>query len=192
MTRLQALKTGRLIQFSAEAGAILGRAAWPSGTCSRPMGVTRGRRSRSPTICWMRRAQRGNRQDRRQGCRRRQGDPGRLLGVERARAQAEMLARQAAGASGQFWRTRRSCCARWPLRRGPAELSGERAQHESPGAAPARRRTPFWTGFGIRRICGISRRSSCEQLADELRAETIERGIGDRGASGRLRWAWWN
>lgn len=29
ITRLQAMKTGRLIQFSAEAGAILGRAPWP-------------------------------------------------------------------------------------------------------------------------------------------------------------------
>ncbi|MBV9735653.1 MAG: polyprenyl synthetase family protein [Acidisphaera sp.] len=29
IVRLQALKTGRLIQFSAEAGAILGRAPWP-------------------------------------------------------------------------------------------------------------------------------------------------------------------
>jgi farnesyl diphosphate synthase len=29
VTRLQALKTGRLIQYSAEAGAILGRAPWP-------------------------------------------------------------------------------------------------------------------------------------------------------------------
>ncbi len=32
VARLQALKTGRLIQFSAEAGAILGRAPWPVRT----------------------------------------------------------------------------------------------------------------------------------------------------------------
>ena len=32
VTRLQALKTGRLIQYSAEAGAILGRAPWPVRT----------------------------------------------------------------------------------------------------------------------------------------------------------------
>ncbi len=53
VTRLQALKTGRLIQFSAEAGAILGRAL--PGAAPGAGGLWRAisaPRSRSPTTCW--------------------------------------------------------------------------------------------------------------------------------------------
>ena len=58
VTRLQALKTGRLIQYSAEAGAILGRAASPQRHCWPPMAAILARRSRSRTICWTSKAAR--------------------------------------------------------------------------------------------------------------------------------------
>ena len=53
VTRLQPLKTGRLIQFSAEAGAMLGRAPLAQRHLLRPMGATSAPPSRSPTTCWM-------------------------------------------------------------------------------------------------------------------------------------------
>jgi len=98
IARMQALKTGRLIQFSAEAGAIMGRAALPqrhllaaygrdvgaafqiaddvldvTGTAEE-IGKTAGK-------------------DLAQG----KATPLSVWGVDRARAQAELLARQAAG-----------------------------------------------------------------------------------------------
>jgi farnesyl diphosphate synthase len=98
VTRLQALKTGRLIQFSAEAGAILGRA----GTHQRHLLAAYGRdigaafqiaddlldiegsaAELGKTIG----------KDVAQG----KATMVAVLGPERARAQAEMLARQAAG-----------------------------------------------------------------------------------------------
>jgi farnesyl diphosphate synthase len=98
VTRLQALKTGRLIQFSAEAGAILGRAP-PSHRhllaaygrdigaafqiaddlldaegSTEETGKTTGKDAAAGKATMVA-----------------------VLGIERARAQAEMLARQAAG-----------------------------------------------------------------------------------------------
>jgi len=96
--RLQALKTGRLIQFSAEAGAILGRAPLPQrhlvAAYGRDLGAafqiaddlldaegsteetgkTAGKDAAAGKATMVA-----------------------VLGVERARAQAELLARQAAG-----------------------------------------------------------------------------------------------
>ena len=98
VTRLQALKTGRLIQFSAEAGAILGRAALPQrhllAAYGRDLGAafqiaddlldaegsteetgkTAGKDAAAGKATMVA-----------------------VLGLERARAQAELLARQAAG-----------------------------------------------------------------------------------------------
>ena len=103
MGRLQALKTGRLIQYSAEAGAILGRAAAPVrahivaygrdlgaafqiaddvldavGT-TEGIGKTAGKDEAAGKATLVA-----------------------LLGVERARAQAEALAAQAAGHLDMF------------------------------------------------------------------------------------------
>jgi farnesyl diphosphate synthase len=101
ITRLQALKTGRLIQFSAEAGAILGRA--PSLVA----------RSRFMTTCWTRRP------------------PPRKWAKPRARTPPPARRRwsrfwgwSARGRRPSTWRSRRrriwrvlgtarSCCARW-------------------------------------------------------------------------------
>jgi farnesyl diphosphate synthase len=98
VTRLQALKTGRLIQFSAEAGAILGRAPHAQrhllAAYGRDLGAafqiaddlldaegsteetgkTAGKDAAAGKATMVA-----------------------VLGIERARAQAEMLARQAAG-----------------------------------------------------------------------------------------------
>jgi farnesyl diphosphate synthase len=98
VTRLQALKTGRLIQFSAEAGAILGRAPLPQrhliAAYGRDLGAafqiaddlldaegsteetgkTAGKDAAAGKATMVA-----------------------ILGVDRARAQAELLARQAAG-----------------------------------------------------------------------------------------------
>ena len=98
VTRLQALKTGRLIQFSAEAGAIMGRAALPQrhllAAYGRDLGAafqiaddlldaegsteetgkTAGKDAAAGKATMVA-----------------------ILGAERARAQAELLARQAAG-----------------------------------------------------------------------------------------------
>ncbi len=98
VTRLQALKTGRLIQFSAEAGAMLGRAALPQrhllAAYGRDLGAafqiaddlldaegsteetgkTAGKDAAAGKATLVA-----------------------ILGAERARAQAELLARQAAG-----------------------------------------------------------------------------------------------
>ena len=54
ISRLHALKTGRLIQYAAEAGAILGRATrHPCGRRSRPTGAISAAHSRLPMTCWM-------------------------------------------------------------------------------------------------------------------------------------------
>jgi farnesyl diphosphate synthase len=98
VTRLQALKTGRLIQFSAEAGAILGRAPMPQrhllAAYGRDLGAafqiaddlldaegsteetgkTAGKDAAAGKATMVA-----------------------VLGIERARSQAEMLSRQAAG-----------------------------------------------------------------------------------------------
>jgi farnesyl diphosphate synthase len=98
ITRLQAMKTGRLIQFSAEAGAILGKAPWPlrerlllygrdlgaafqiaddlldAEGSSAELGKTAGKDAAARKATMVA-----------------------VLGTERARAQAELLARQAAG-----------------------------------------------------------------------------------------------
>ncbi|MBV9783769.1 MAG: polyprenyl synthetase family protein [Acidisphaera sp.] len=105
VTRLQALKTGRLIQFSAEAGAILGRAPPPQRLSlagygrdlgaafqiaddlldavgsTAEIGKTAGKDAGSGKATLVA-----------------------LLGVERARAQAELLAEQAAGHLDGFGR----------------------------------------------------------------------------------------
>jgi farnesyl diphosphate synthase len=98
VTRLQALKTGRLIQYSAEAGAILGRAAPPqrhllaaygrdigaafqiaddlldAEGSTEETGKTHGKDAAAGKATMVA-----------------------VLGIERARSQAELLARQAAG-----------------------------------------------------------------------------------------------
>ena len=97
ITRLQALKTGRLIQFSAEAGAILGRAPLAQRHQLRGLWARSRRRVPDRRRSARRRGHdRGDRQDRRQGRGGRQGDLGLDPGSERARAQAAMLAEQAA------------------------------------------------------------------------------------------------
>ena len=107
VTRLQALKTGRLIQYSAEAGAILGRAPLPQrqllAAYGRDLGAafqiaddlldaegsteetgkTAGKDAAAGKATMVA-----------------------VLGLERARAHARMLARQAAGAPGWLWRPR--------------------------------------------------------------------------------------
>jgi farnesyl diphosphate synthase len=97
VTRLQALKTGRLIQFSAEAGAILGRAALPQrhllAAYGRDLGAafqiaddlldTEGSTEETGKTAG---------KDAAAG----KATMVAILGVDRARAQAELLARQAA------------------------------------------------------------------------------------------------
>ena len=98
ITRLQRLKTGALISFSCTAGAILGKASDSSAHGARgPMPTISASPSRSPTTCSTSKAMSEELGK----------APGKddaagkatfvsILGVERARAQAEMLARQAA------------------------------------------------------------------------------------------------
>ena len=115
VARLQALKTGRLIQYSAEAGAILGRAPLAQrhqlaaygrdlgaafqiaddlldaeGT-TEETGKTAGKDAASGKATLVA-----------------------ILGPERARAHAAMLAEQAAAASGRLRRPRRNGCGRSP------------------------------------------------------------------------------
>ena len=115
VTRLQALKTGRLIQFSAEAGAILGRAPHRAAASAGGLWARSGRglpdRRRS---AGRGRQHGGDRQDRRQGRRGRQGDDGRGARDRNGR-----------GRRPRCWRARRPaistglasaprCCGRWP------------------------------------------------------------------------------
>ena len=115
VTRLQALKTGRLIQFSAEAGAILGRA--PQSAAAPAGGLRAGPGRRLPDRgrpAGRRRQHGGDRQDRRQGRRRRQGDDGRGAG-DRAGAGAGRTAGPPGGrTSAKASANAPSCCGRWP------------------------------------------------------------------------------
>ena len=97
ITRLQRLKTGALISFSCTAGAILGKASDPMRMPCRPMPTMSAWPSRSPTTCSTSRATAAELGK----------TPGKdaaagkatfvsILGLERARAQADLLARQAA------------------------------------------------------------------------------------------------
>src|SRR6201985_715791 len=98
VTRLQALKTGRLIQFSAEAGAILGRAPLFQRHLLAAYGRDLGAAFQIADDLLEA-----------EGSREETGKPAgkdaaagkatmvAVLGVERARAQADLLARQAAG-----------------------------------------------------------------------------------------------
>ena len=125
VTRLQALKTGRLIQFSAEAGAILGRA--PSqqrhllAAYGRDLGAafqiaddlldvegsteetgkTAGKDAAAGKATMVA-----------------------VLGLEMARAHADMLARQAAAHLEDLASARR-CCGRWPPSSWPGEAERE-------------------------------------------------------------------
>src|SRR5580704_1599086 len=81
VTRLQALKTGRLIQFSAEAGGILGRAP----LAQRHLLAAYGRDLGAAFQIAGKDAAAGK------------ATMVAILGIERARLQAELLARQAAG-----------------------------------------------------------------------------------------------
>lgn len=101
--RLQALKTGRLIQFSAEAGAILGRAA----PMQRHMLAAYGRDLGAAfqiaddlldVTATAEELGKATGKDQAAGKATLVG----ILGVERARAQADMLARQAAGHLDSF------------------------------------------------------------------------------------------
>ena len=97
ITRLQRLKTGALIAFSCEAGAILGKAPLELrlALCA-AMRMIWALPSRSPTICSMSRAPPGETgkpvgQDAAAG----KATFVSILGIERARAQASYLVRQA-------------------------------------------------------------------------------------------------
>ena len=133
VTRLQALKTGRLIQFSAEAGAILGRAPLPQrhllAAYGRDLGAafqiaddlldaegsteetgkTAGKDAAAGKATMVA-----------------------VLGIERARSQAELLARQAAGHLEGFGERGEAAAGAGVLRRDAAKLNfGARGQHES-------------------------------------------------------------
>ena len=97
ITRLQRMKTGALIAFSCEAGAILGKAPNEPRQALAPMRTISGSPSRSPTICSTSKAPRRRPASRSAPMQR----PARPLSCRssastRARAQAELLARQAA------------------------------------------------------------------------------------------------
>ena len=103
VTRLQALKTGRLIQYSAEAGAILGRAPPQQRHLLAAYGRDLGAAFQiADDLLDVEGTHGGDRQDGRQGCRRRQGDHGR-------------------GARARAWPAPRPTC--W-LDRPPAHLEG--------------------------------------------------------------------
>ena len=94
--RLQTLKTGKLIEFSAEAGAVLGKAPAAAAACAAGLWPRPRRRlpdRRRPAGCDGQR--RGNRQGDRQGCRGRQGHAG-----QPARARARAAAGRTAGGAG--------------------------------------------------------------------------------------------
>ena len=175
ITRLHALKTGRLIQVSAEAGAILGRAASAqrhllaaygrdlgaafqiaddlldaTGT-TEETGKTAGKDEAAGKATLVS-----------------------VLGVERARAQAEALADQAAGT----WKVsapRPTCCETWPdtwfRRTEPLRVGYERP------VAPTRILMPADADAGPCALPLGPAQFSAEQLkqmADELRAETVD------------------
>ena len=169
VTRLQALKTGRLIQFSAEAGAILGRAPQPQrhllAAYGRDLGAafqiaddlldaegsteetgkTAGKDAAAGKATMVA-----------------------VLGTERARSQAEMLARQAAGHLDSFGERAGAAAGAGGLRRDTAELNFGARSKMSPVKTPLLDRVRFPADL---------RNFSPEQLrqvADELRAETID------------------
>ena len=100
MTRLQALKTGRLIQFSAEAGAILGRAPPPQRHLLAAYGRDLGAAFQiADDLLDAEGDQEETGKTAGKDAAAGKATMVAVLGVERARAQAEMLARQAAAHS---------------------------------------------------------------------------------------------
>ena len=95
---LQAMKTGALLRFAVDAGAILGRPT-PQGSCGVALwlGARRGLSGRR-RYSGRGRRHRGARQARRQGRRTRQGDACRLLGLDAARARRDALVEEAIAA----------------------------------------------------------------------------------------------
>ena len=186
-----ALKTGALIEFAAEAGAILGRAPRAEAhLLCRPTRTIWARRSRSPTICWTRKAAR----------RRPARPPARMPPPARRRwsrcwgssgreRRLRLLARSGSRASGSLRRARGAAagtgvdmsCTRRELNFGARDAIMTSREHAAAGHASA-----------IRRTCATSRPEQLRQLADELRAGDDRRGVGDRRPSRRRRWAWWS
>ena len=114
VTRLQALKTGRLIQFSAEAGAILGRAPQPQRHLLAAYGRDLGAASRSPMICLTRKA-----------ARRRPAIPPARMPQPARRRWSRCWGPSGRDRRRKCWRARRldtsiasvnapGCCRRWP------------------------------------------------------------------------------
>ena len=169
MTRLQALKTGRLIQFSAEAGAIsaarrlmqrhllaaygrdLGAAfqiaddLLDAEGSTEETGKTAGKDAAAGKATMVA-----------------------VLGIERARAQADMLARQAAGHLEGFGERAALLRALAAYRRDAAELNFGARRRSSPVNTPLLDRVRY--PADLRNFSAEQLR----QLADELRAETID------------------
>ena len=125
VTRLQQLKTGALIGFCLEAGAIMGRVP--------PEGRTRLRGyARDVGLAFQiaddlldeegEEAKTGKKvgKDRAKG----KETFVSLLGRERARRQAELLVDQAIELSAELWRRRRTCCAPSPASRWSGTIDG--------------------------------------------------------------------
>ncbi len=159
---------------------------------SPPIGRDLGAPSRSPTICWTPRA-RTEETGKTAG---KDAAAGKatlvaLLGVERAAAQAGMLRGAGGRASRRLRRGGRpAACARG-LGRGAAELIAHGSQHDLPRQVRRPAESPGRTPLLDRvRVPADLRNFSAEQLqqlADELRAETIDAVSRHRRPSRRLR-----
>ena len=185
VTRLQALKTGRLIQFSAEAGAILGRAPLaqtaPSGRLwARPGSSLPDRRR----FAGRGRQHGGDRQDRRQGRGRRQGDDGRGPGDRTGALAGRVAGAPGRRTSGWVRRTSGVAAVAGVLRCDATELKfgvGERTSNEScehavVGPRPLSGGSAQFLSGAIARACG------------RIAGGDDRCGFGDRRASGRLAW----
>jgi len=102
VTRLQALKTGRLIQYSAEAGAILGRASSHQRHLLAPTDAIWGLPSRSPTTLDVEGSAEEIGKTTGKDAAAGKATMVAVLGAEMARAHADMLARQAADHLDEF------------------------------------------------------------------------------------------
>ena len=112
VTRLQALKTGRLIQFSAEAGAILGRAPSPQRHMLAAYGRDLGAAFQiADDLLDVEGSTEETGKTAGKDAAAGKATMVAVLGAGMARAHADMLARQAAGASRRIWQSGRRTVA---------------------------------------------------------------------------------
>ena len=129
ITRLQALKTGRLIQFSAEAGAILGRAPLPQRHMLAAYGRDLGAAFQiADDLLDAEGSAEETGKDHRQGRRRRQGDDGGDPRAGTCPGARRNAGRPGCQAPGNFRQPCGAVAGAGGLRRDPAELTEREKQ----------------------------------------------------------------